>query len=134
MVLGLFNYPTTDVGPDGTHEMEIDALVGTGVGESVLDRVPLVVATRRGQSARFAAAIAPTVRGQAEEVERVEIQPHQTSGYVIRVRLRNDSEELFAYDPAGSRRTVAGVETQSKLLCLRLETQKPARVLAEAKD
>jgi hypothetical protein len=100
----------------------------------VLDRAPLPVATRRGQSARFAAAIDPTMRGQADEVERVEIQPHPTSGYVIRVRLRNDSEELFAYDPTRSRRTVAGVEAQSKLLCLRREAQKPAQVLAEAKD
>ena len=115
-------------------EIGTEVLIGTGVGESVLDRAPLLVATRRGQGARFAAAIDPTTRGQAEEVERVEIQPHQTSGYVICVRLRNDSEELFAYDPTGSRRTVAGVETQSKLLCLRQEAQKPAQVLAEAKD
>jgi hypothetical protein len=72
--------------------------------------------------------------GQTEEVERVEIQSHETSGYVICVRLRNHSEELYAYDPAGRRRTVAGVETQSKLLCLRRKAQKPAQVLAEAKD
>ena len=115
-------------------ELGTEALVGTGVGESVLDRVPLLLATRRGQSARFAAAIDPILKGQAEEVEGVEIQPHQTSGYVIRVRLWNDAEELFAYDPTGSRRTVAGTETQSKLLCLRQEAQKPAQTLAEAKD
>jgi hypothetical protein len=67
-------------------------------------------------------------------VERVEIQPHETSGYVIRVRLQNNSEELFAYDPTGGRRTVAGVETQSKLLCLRQEAPKPFQVMAEAKE
>ena len=115
-------------------EIGTEALVGTGVGESVLDRVPLLLATRRGQSARFAAAIDPILKGQAEEVEGVEIQPHQTSGYVIRVRLRNDAEELFAYDPTRSRRSVAGVETQSILVCLRREAQQPARILAEATD
>jgi hypothetical protein len=49
------------------------------------------------------------IKGQADEVERVEIQPHETGGYVIRVHLRNDAEELFAYDPTRSRRTVAGL-------------------------
>ena len=115
-------------------EMGTGALVGTGVGESVLDRVPLLVATRRGQGARFAAAIDPIIQGQADDVEGVEIQPHQTSGYVIHVRLRNDAEELFAFDPTRSRRTVAGLETRSMLVCLRREAQQPARVLAEATD
>ncbi|HOX03849.1 MAG TPA: alginate lyase family protein [Candidatus Paceibacterota bacterium] len=115
-------------------EAGTDVLVGTGVGESVLDRVPMLAATRRGQSACFAAVIDPATKGQADEVDEIEIQPHETSGYVIRVRLSNGAQELFACDPTGNRRTVEGVETQSKLLCLRQESQKPARILWEAKD
>jgi len=115
-------------------EMGTEVLVGTGVGESVLDRVPPLVATRRGQSARFAAAIDPTTGLQTDEVERVKMQPHETSGYLIRVRLRDGSEELHAYDPTGGRRSVAGVETQSMLLRRRQEAGKPAHVLAETTD
>ena len=126
------------MGPDrvGVHvngEPGSEVLVGTGVGESVLDRVPLLVVTRRGQSARFAAAIELTTKSQAGDVDSVEIQDQQTSGYLIRAQLRNQDEELYAYDPAGAKRMVAGIQTDSKLLCLRRENGQAFRVLSEAK-
>lgn len=119
---------------DGHDRSEV--LVGTGVGESVLDRVPLLAVTRQGQSAHFAAAIELTTQGQAAEVESVEIENQATrsaDGYLIRVQLRNQSEEVYAYDPQGATRTVAGIQTESKLLCLRREGQQPFRVFAEVK-
>lgn len=111
-----------------------EVLLATGVGESVLDRVPLVCVTREGPGARFAAVIDPNGKGEAEEVEKVEIQSHETSGYLIRVQLRNGGEELYAYDPAGAARTVAGLNTHSKLLCLRRENNQRFDMTAEAKD
>lgn len=111
-----------------------EVLVGTGVGESVLDRVPVLAVTRRGQSALFAAAVEFKAKGQEEDVEGVEIEGEADIGYLIRVRLRNKGEELYAFDPNGGRRTVAGVQTESKLLCLRSENGQPLRVLSETKD
>jgi hypothetical protein len=119
-------------------ELTLDAregtelLVGTGPGESVLERIPVAVVTRRGTRARFAAAIDPA-RGQAPgEVAEVSIADDPTSGWVVRVRLRDGSEEIYAYDPAGNARAVEGRETRSKLLCLRREAGGEASVLAEA--
>ena len=114
-------------------ETATEVLVGTGVGESVLDRVPLVMVTRHGPSARFSAAINPTSGSAAGEVENVDLQDQPPSGYLIRVRLRNGGEELYAYDPAGASRVVAGLETRSTLLCLRRGTNGSYEVLAEAK-
>lgn len=115
-------------------ESGTEVLVGTGVGESVLDRVPLVMVTRHGPGARFAAAINPTIGDAEAEVESVELRNQETSGYLIRVRLRNGHDELYAYDPAGARRTVAGIETRSTLLCLRRMSNGSYEVVLEAKD
>lgn len=111
-----------------------EVLVGTGVGESVLDRVPLVAVTREGSTARFAAVIDPTGKGDAEDVERVEIRSHEVSGYLIRIQLRGGGEELYAYDPDGAVRTVAGLNTRSTLLCLRREADQSFQIIVEAAD
>jgi len=95
-----------------------EVLTGTGVGESVLDRVPLIFVTRRGRSTSFAAAIDPTQGEAAGEVEGIAIADHETAGYVVRVRLRNGGEEVYAYDAKGRERTVEGLATKAKLLCL----------------
>jgi hypothetical protein len=129
---------TVALGPDQVRisvngDSESEVLVGTGVGESVLDRVPVLAVTRRGQSARFAAAIELAASDQAGEVASVQIQDEKTGGYLIRVQLRNQGEELYAYDPAGNMRMVAEIQTKSKLLCLRRENEQPFHALAEAK-
>ncbi|MBT4501924.1 MAG: hypothetical protein HOC74_29600 [Gemmatimonadetes bacterium] len=111
-----------------------DLLTGTGVGESVRDRVPLICASRSGSTGMFAAAIDPTPKSSTEEVEAVEIAEHQTNGYLVYVRLNDGSEERYAYDPDATVRTVDGVETHAKLLCLRREKGGDWEVLAEAAD
>ncbi len=109
-----------------------DVLLGTGVGESIMDRVPLVFVTRSGQGARFAATIEPVTGEQTAEVEDVVFLDHETSGYLIRIRMRDGGEEVYSYDPDGGTRNVEGVETQSKLLCLRRAANGDYEVLAEA--
>ncbi len=52
-----------------------EARCGSGVGASVDDRVPLVVFTRRGQTARFAAVIEPVAAGREPEVTAVTAEP-----------------------------------------------------------
>jgi len=113
-------------------EPDSEVLVGTGVGESIMDRVPLVFVTRRGQEARFAATIEPVMDGRTEKIQDVAFLAHETSGYLIRVRMRDGSEEIYAYDPEGTARNVEGIETQSKLLCLRREGGGDYQILAEA--
>jgi hypothetical protein len=114
-------------------ERGTELLVGTGPGESIRVRIPLLCVTRRGPRARFAAAIDPSVGETPGEVEDVTITDHVTSGTLIRVRLRDRSEEIYAYGPAGNARTVEGRQTRSKLLCLRREAGGETRVLAEAR-
>ena len=106
-------------------------LVGSGVGESILDRVPLIFVTRRGQRALFAAIIEPLSGGKPSNVEDVAILDHETSGYLIRIRLRGGGEEVYSYDPEGVPRSVEGIETRSKLLCLRREKDGKYMALAE---
>ncbi|MBN1422341.1 MAG: heparinase II/III family protein [Planctomycetes bacterium] len=48
--------------------------VGTGPGGSVLDRIPMVIVTRRGERQRFAAAIEPIAAGKAPAVTSVAIE------------------------------------------------------------
>ncbi len=107
-------------------------LVGTGVGESIMDRVPLVFVTRSGQEARFAATIEPVMDDQTAEIEDVAFLDHETSGYLIRIRMQDGGEEVYAYDPEGTTRNVEGIETRSKLLCLHRKGIGGYEVLAEA--
>jgi hypothetical protein len=111
-----------------------EVLVGTGVGESILDRVPLIFVTRRGQKAQFAAVIEPVSGHNTPEVvgiEGIEVMDHETSGYLIRVRLQNGGEELYSYDPEGAIRNVVGIETGAELLCLNRESSGHYRIMAE---
>lgn len=106
-------------------------LVGTGVGESVIDRVPLIYVTREGQEAKFAAAIEPIVGDKESEIADVEISDHETSGYLIQIQMKNGAEEIYSYDPAGAARIVKGIETRSKLLCLYRESNGNYKILAQ---
>jgi len=113
-------------------ESDSEVLVGTGAGESIVDRVPLVFVTRGGQETRFAATIEPVAGDQTVEIEDVAFLDHETSGYLIRVCMRGGGEEIYAYDPEGIARSVEGIETRSKLLCLRRKGMGDYQVLAEA--
>jgi oligo-alginate lyase len=109
-----------------------ELLTGTGVGESILDRIPLFMVTRRGQTARFAATIEAAAQDQPGLVDAVDVQDQGTTGLVIHVRLRTGVDELYAYDPTGAARTVANIETHSKLLCLRRDTPGAYKVVTAA--
>jgi hypothetical protein len=109
-----------------------EVLVGTGVGESVMDRVPLVFVTRSGQEARFAATIEPVVGNGTAQIEDVAFLDHEANGYLIRIRMQDGGEEVYAYDPEGTTRNVEGIGTRSKLLCLRREEMGDYKILAEA--
>jgi len=108
-----------------------EVLVGSGVGESVLDRVPLIFVTRQGQNARFAAVIEPVSGNKPSDVADVAILDHKNGGYLIRIRLRDGKDEVYSYDPKGIARNVEGIETCSKLLCLKQESTGQYRILAE---
>ena len=111
-----------------------DVLIGTGVGESVLDRVPLMFVTRKGRSASFAGVIEPTKRNNNPQVNSVHIRPGDRSGYRIVVRLESGKEELFFYDPAGKKRQTAGIETTKKLLVIRRGLGGGVDVLGESNE
>ena len=42
----------------------------------------------------------------------------EAGGWEVRVRLEDGSEERYAYDPEGRTRTIEGIETRARLLCL----------------
>jgi oligo-alginate lyase len=112
-------------------EAESEVLVGSGVGESVMDRVPLIFVTRRGQNARFAAVIEPVSGNKPSDVVDVEILDRKTDEYLIRIRLRDGKDEIYSYDPKGIKRNVEGIDTCSKLLSLKRESTGQYRILAE---
>ena len=95
-----------------------EVLIGTGVGESIIDRVPMICVTRIGKEASFAAVIEPVNGNELSEIEDISFTTHEKSGYLARIRLRDSKEELYAYDPSANLRIVEGIETSTKLLCL----------------
>ena len=116
---------TFAVGADRV-EVTVDAggpaevLVGTGVGESVLDRVPLVHVTTRGPGARFAAAIEPIPAGAEPQVRGVRLDEVEGGGWAVCVDLVDGAREICAWDPEGRLRQVEGVEVEVPLACLRV--------------
>jgi hypothetical protein len=67
---------------------------GDGPGESVTDRVPFAMFSRRGENAAFAAVLEPVGNGQAREVESVELHPKDT-GWEIEIVTRDATERLM---------------------------------------
>ncbi len=107
-------------------------LLATGIGESGEDRVPMMVVTREGPSARFAAVIEPRTGFVPGDVEEVAIARHRAAGWVVRVGFCCGTEEVYAYDSAARVRTIKGVRTDRKLLILRKEGGDRHRKLAES--
>jgi hypothetical protein len=72
-----------------------EVLVGDGVGASVLDRVPMVIITRRGAEARFAAVLEPVRNGQRPAVSEVTLgQEGETATITIRNGAATDTVML----------------------------------------
>jgi hypothetical protein len=74
-----------------------ELLVGNGVGASVLDRVPLVRATRRGNTARFAAVLEPIADSALPTVRSVSWR-EDDGGIEIEV-TRDNQSDLIDLDP-----------------------------------
>lgn len=108
-----------------------EILTGTGVGESVLDRVPLIFVTRQGTAARFAAVIDPAGGDAPSEVADVGVAGNEGRGYEVRVAMADGAVEVYAYDPDGLERDVLGQRTRAKLLCLRQDKKGQVEVLAK---
>lgn len=90
-------------------------MVGTGVGESVLDRIPLLFVTRKGTAAAFAAVVDPTKSNANPEVSGVEIQLGKQGEYVVAVHLTSGETEAFSYDPKARKRKLGDLESSGKL-------------------
>ena len=74
-------------------------LTATGPGETVLERVPLTMITRKGASAQFAAALEPVENGKAPEVTEVSLQA-EDGNVTVTVRL-GDRADVFTLTPGG---------------------------------
>lgn len=109
-----------------------EVLVGTGVGGSILHRVPMACVTRRGSMATFAAALDPTEASQDPDVESISIEPGSGGAMVVRVSLRGEAQEVYGYDPQGRERRLQEMATHARLLCLRREPGDGWTVMAES--
>ena len=121
--------PSLEVCANGEEGSEV--LIGTGVGESVLHRVPLICITRRGQSARFAAVIEPVPANGSAQVQDVSFKESEAGSYEVHLQLSDGTKEVASYDPKGRRRVIAGIESQAQLLYLSQNVAGEFTVLAE---
>ncbi len=87
-----------DILMDGQAGSEI--AVGTGVGESILDRIPMMMVTRRGAAARFAAVIEPRKDRQASSISEVSILGDVLGIAVVKT---DGSREEYGFSPEKGR-------------------------------
>ncbi len=119
-------HATFAVGADRTQvtiddSAPVEVLVGTGVGGSVEDRVPLLHVTRSGRSAHFAAIVEPLRDGAVAGVEAVSMIHGAQGTWTVRVRFTDGAEEIFDHDAGGTTRVVEGIGVSAQLACLRRE-------------
>jgi hypothetical protein len=79
--------------------------IGTGVGASTLDRVPMILARRTGEAVLFAAVLEPVLRGTKPEVASVHLRPADAgsatgSAWVIEIE-RSGATDRVAWDGGG---------------------------------
>ncbi|MBM3211752.1 hypothetical protein FJZ33_06015 [Candidatus Poribacteria bacterium] len=74
-------------------------IIGTGVGESIMHRVPLIFVTRKGQKAHFAAVIEPIPEGQNGIVKSIKLIKNEDESYIIRIQMNDGGKESYLYDP-----------------------------------
>ncbi len=68
-------------------------LVGTGVGKSIVERVPLIRITRTGTSVRYAAVLEP-VQANSPTVDSVSWNEMQDGSIVVQVERMNQIEQI----------------------------------------
>ncbi len=71
--------------------------IGDGVGGSVMERIPLALATRHGSQVQFAAAIVPHLASEASAVTAISLHPAPDGSYTIRIE-RGESVDLLTLD------------------------------------
>ncbi len=76
--------------------------VGNGVGASVVERIPLAIVSRRGNSAQFAAVLVPTTAGATCPVSAIDLQV-QDGTHRIRID-RGAVTDFITLDPQGRAR------------------------------
>ena len=81
-------------------------LANTGPLGSVMERVPLVVVTRKGKSARFVAVIEPVRAGGKPAVESVALS--EAGGALIVTVKRTGGEDILTVSPKGGASMVYG--------------------------
>jgi oligo-alginate lyase len=87
-------------------------LTGDGPGASVLDRVPLVMVTRQGKEARFAAVIEPVERTARPSVESLSWHTAQ-GGEAVEFRVSGTLVKVVLAEDGSLRVTVDGREVLS---------------------
>lgn len=95
-------------------------LVSTGVGESVLDRIPMVMVTRTGSSARFAAVIEPRKDRGESSVDDV-VTSVNGEAISVTVILKDGSREVFDLDLRGRERDVVGERLSEAFVAVRVD-------------
>ena len=123
------------VGIDGSGQVEV--LTGTGVGETIDDRVPLLHVTRRGTQAHFAAVVEAVPAGSSAAVVDVTMQAQssQTSAagnWTITVQFDDGGEEVFDHRLDGAQRSVHGTPVIGQLACVRRNADGSVQTLATA--
>ncbi len=88
---------------------ETEVRIGDGVGESVVDRVPMVMVTRRGAEARFAAVLEPVVKDGAPAIRAVRLDPAEGSTQVTVEHAAGS--DVFALSRDGTVSIKAGGKT-----------------------
>jgi hypothetical protein len=75
-------------------------VTGDGVGESIFDRVPLIIASRVGRRVSFATVLEPTANGGDPSVQDVGIE--ESSGATIATVRRRDGSDRVTFGPEAS--------------------------------
>ncbi|MBD3183508.1 hypothetical protein GF312_14530 [Candidatus Poribacteria bacterium] len=110
-------------------EADSGVMTGTGVGESIKHRVPLIFVTRKGKETKYAAVIEPVMEGQEGKIQDIKI-----TDIGIVVEMKNGDMELYSYSPEGVSRNIEGINTESKLLCLYKKAGQKYEVMTESED
>lgn len=133
----------TDQGIRATVEMATDAvdvvvnaqagsevLVATGVGESVLDRVPLMMVTRTGACACFGAVIEP--RENRLDAQLGEVTVTCESGRItLEVVHKDQRREIYDYSVDPGARTLGSLDTSSRFVALACTPEGKRTLLCE---
>lgn len=110
----------------------MEVLVGTGVGETVQDRVPLLHVTQRGSQASFAAVVETVPASGAAAVTGVSMAPGSDArnDWVVTVRFDDGAVEVFDHDLDGAARSLHDARVVGQLSGVRRTADGAVQVLS----